>query len=108
MSEMPHAGKHHGDAMLVGGVDDFLVAHRAARLGHGGHDGWGRPPRAPVARRRPFGLAARIGLASSATSGATMTSTNWRSRMALAVAASSGRVKGMIPPKGEVRAGREA
>ena len=32
MPEVPHAGEHHGDAMLVGGGDDFVVAHGTARL----------------------------------------------------------------------------
>jgi hypothetical protein len=35
MPEMPHAREHHGDAMLVRSLDDFLVAHRAAGLDHG-------------------------------------------------------------------------
>ena len=30
--EMPGAGEDHGDAVLVGGGDDFVVAHRAAGL----------------------------------------------------------------------------
>jgi hypothetical protein len=25
--EMPRTGKHHGDAGIVGGLDDFIVAH---------------------------------------------------------------------------------
>ena len=33
MPEMPHAGEHHRDAMLVGGRDHFLVAHRCRRAG---------------------------------------------------------------------------
>ena len=32
MPEMPDAGEHHGDAVLVGGGDHLVVAHRAARL----------------------------------------------------------------------------
>ena len=36
MAEVAHAGEHHGHAALVGGVDHFLVAHRAAGLGHAG------------------------------------------------------------------------
>jgi len=39
MPEMPHARKDHGDAMLVGGGDNFLVAHGAARLDDGGSAG---------------------------------------------------------------------
>jgi hypothetical protein len=27
MTEMPDACEHHGDAVLVGGLDHFLVAH---------------------------------------------------------------------------------
>src|SRR5690606_4666516 len=34
--EMPDAGEHHGDAVGVGGGDDFVVAHRAAGLDDGG------------------------------------------------------------------------
>ena len=37
--EVPHAGEHHRHAVLVGGGDDFLVAHRAAGLDHGGDAG---------------------------------------------------------------------
>ena len=40
--------------------------------------------------------------ASGANAGATITSTNWRSRMAAAVAASSGRLKAMMPPNADV------
>ena len=36
---MAHAGEHHGDAVLVGGGDDLVVAHRAARLDDGGGAG---------------------------------------------------------------------
>src|SRR5690606_4359340 len=35
MPEMAHAGEHHRDAALVGGGDDLVVAHRAARLDDG-------------------------------------------------------------------------
>jgi hypothetical protein len=27
MPEMPRAGEHHGDAMIVGGLDHLVVAH---------------------------------------------------------------------------------
>ena len=29
-------GKHHGDAVFIGGLDHFIVAHAAAGLDHGG------------------------------------------------------------------------
>ena len=32
--EVAHAGEHHRDAVLVGGGDHLVVAHRAARLDH--------------------------------------------------------------------------
>ena len=32
VSKMPHAGEDHGDAMFVGGGDDFFVFDRAAGL----------------------------------------------------------------------------
>src|SRR5690554_4103376 len=38
---MAHAGEDHGNAMLVGGVDHFLVAHGTARLDHCGDTGSG-------------------------------------------------------------------
>src|SRR5690554_5057787 len=38
---MAHAGEDHGDAVLVGGVDDFLVTHGTAGLNHGGNTGFG-------------------------------------------------------------------
>src|SRR5260221_12630930 len=36
MPEMPRAREHHGDAVIVGGLDHLLVAHRTAGLDHGG------------------------------------------------------------------------
>ena len=36
MPKVPHPGEHHGHAAFVGGVYHFLIAHRAARLGHAG------------------------------------------------------------------------
>ena len=32
MPEVAHAGEDHGNAMFVGGGDDFIIAHRTARL----------------------------------------------------------------------------
>jgi hypothetical protein len=32
MTEMAHAGKHHGDAGFIGGIDHVLVAHGSTRL----------------------------------------------------------------------------
>ena len=49
-----------------------------------------------------FSFAPSAASASGANAGATITSTNWRSRMAAAVAASSGRLKAMMPPKADV------
>jgi len=37
---MPHPGEHHGDAVLVSGLDHLVVADRAARLDHGGGAGF--------------------------------------------------------------------
>ena len=37
---MSDASEHHGDAMVVGGLDDFVVADRAAGLDHGGGAGF--------------------------------------------------------------------
>ena len=34
MPEMPVAGEDHGEAGVVGGADDLVVAHRAAGLDH--------------------------------------------------------------------------
>ena len=34
VSEVAHAGIDQGDAVLVGGGDDFFVAHRSAGLDH--------------------------------------------------------------------------
>ena len=42
MPEMPDAGEHHGDAVIVGGLDDFVVAHRTAGLDHRGGAGFDR------------------------------------------------------------------
>ena len=36
VAEMPPPGEHHRDAVLVGGRDDFRVAHRSAGLDDGG------------------------------------------------------------------------
>src|SRR5215472_10859774 len=35
MAEMAYAGEYHGGAEAIGGVDDLLVAKRAARLNEG-------------------------------------------------------------------------
>jgi len=40
MSEVPHPSKHHGDPVLVGGLDHLIVADRAAGLDHGGGAGF--------------------------------------------------------------------
>src|SRR5438874_13691640 len=37
--EVANAGQHHRDAALVGGGDDFVVAHAAAGLDHAGGAG---------------------------------------------------------------------
>ena len=42
MPEMPRAGEHHGDAVIVGGLDHLVVAHRATGLNHGGGAGFDR------------------------------------------------------------------
>ena len=48
MPEVAHAGEDHGKALVVGGGDHFLVAHRAARLDDGGGAGFG-------GRKQPVG-----------------------------------------------------
>ena len=42
MSELAAAGHDHREAVAVGGLDDFRVAHGAAGLDDGGHAGGGR------------------------------------------------------------------
>ena len=37
VAEVAHAGEDHGDAVFVGGGDDFFVAHRAAGLDDGAY-----------------------------------------------------------------------
>lgn len=32
VSKMSHTGKYHGNAMLIGGFDDFFITHRATGL----------------------------------------------------------------------------
>ena len=39
MQKVTLPGEDHGDAGLVGGGDDLVVAQRAAGLDHGGHAG---------------------------------------------------------------------
>src|SRR5690554_1670822 len=39
VTEMAHASEDHGQAMLVGGIDHFLIAHGATRLVHCGDTG---------------------------------------------------------------------
>ena len=41
MAEMAHAGEDHGDAVLIGGVNHFLVAHGPAGLDDRGDTGLG-------------------------------------------------------------------
>src|SRR5258705_11784243 len=52
MPEMPDAGEHHGDPGVVGGLDDFAVAYRAAGLNHGGGAGVDRDQPAIGKRNR--------------------------------------------------------
>ena len=40
VTEVAEAGEDHGDALFVGGRDDFRVAHRAAGLDHRGGAGF--------------------------------------------------------------------
>ena len=42
MTEVSNPGEHHRQAMLVSRRDDFVVAHRAARLDHRLDAGFGR------------------------------------------------------------------
>jgi len=42
MPEMTHAGKDHGDIMLIGCGYDFIIAHRTAGLDDGGDARFGR------------------------------------------------------------------
>src|SRR6185295_4516782 len=56
----------------------------------------------PTTSTRTFCRLASTAPASADTEGATITSTNWRPTMAVAVAASSSRLKAMMPPNAEV------
>ena len=47
--EVPHAGQHHGDAGVVGGLDHFVVADRSAGLDHRGGAGFDRDQKAGMA-----------------------------------------------------------
>jgi hypothetical protein len=40
MPKMPRAGEHHGDVMIVGGLDHLVVAYRAAGLNDRGGAGF--------------------------------------------------------------------
>ena len=62
----------------------------------------------PVASTRTFSLRAQIARASASTSGAMINSTNWRSTIARAVAASSVRLNAMMPPNADVGSVRYA
>ena len=55
MPEMPRAGEHHGDAVVVGGLDHLVVAHRAAGLDHGGGAGLDRDQKAVGKREEGVG-----------------------------------------------------
>ena len=46
MAEMPGAGEDHGQAFVVGGLDDVFVAHAAAGLDDGGGARFGRRQKA--------------------------------------------------------------
>ena len=41
MPKVPHAGKYHGEAGVVSGFDNFVVADGAAGLDDGGGAGFG-------------------------------------------------------------------
>jgi hypothetical protein len=61
VSEVTHAGQHHRDVVLVGGVDDFLVAHRTARMNHRGDAGRSRRIDAVAERKEGVGRHHRTG-----------------------------------------------
>ena len=51
MPEVPPAGEHHRQAVLVGGGDHFRVAHRSAGLNHRRRAGGGDRVQ-PIAERK--------------------------------------------------------
>src|SRR6266436_9694191 len=51
MPEMPGAGEYHGDPVIVRRLDHLAIAHRAARLDHGGSAGFDRDQK-PVSERK--------------------------------------------------------
>ncbi|MOA25856.1 hypothetical protein D3C78_1466070 [compost metagenome] len=55
----------------------------------------------PHSSRRTLAFAATTSRAAAETFGAMITSTNWRSTMALAVSPSSSRLKAMMPPNAD-------
>ena len=55
VSEVPPAGEHHRQAVLVGGRDHFGVAHRAARLDDGRRAGGGDRVEAVAKRKERVG-----------------------------------------------------
>ena len=55
MPEMPRAGEHHGDVVLVGGGDHLVVVHRAAGLDHRGGAGLDRDQQAVGEREERVG-----------------------------------------------------
>src|SRR5690606_7420890 len=55
VAEMPEAGEYHGDVVLVGRGDHFLVTHRAAGLDHRGGASLGEHVEAVSERERGVG-----------------------------------------------------
>ena len=53
--EMPHAGKHHRHAVLIGGSDHLGIAHRPARLHHGSNTKLGSGVDAIAEREKGIG-----------------------------------------------------
>jgi len=75
MPEMPDAGEHHGDAVLVGGLDHLVVAHRSAGLDHrGGAGQMSRVDSARIAARKAQDAAAELKLAEPLTKGSVVAS----------------------------------
>ena len=65
MPEMPYASEHHGDAMLVCGGDDFVIADAAARLDDGARAGVDDDVEPVAKREEGVGGDDRIGRGSS-------------------------------------------
>ena len=91
MPKVPCPGHYHRDAVVVGGLDDFVVAHRAARLNDSGGAGFDRDRRPSANGKKASEATTDPLVAGSARPAALAASSALRAAIARSRCGSSGR-----------------